>query len=350
MRCEPSLLWSFSWSVRSTSSTAQTCISEILRRSPGKWLPHWLLTWNSVRLEHFASAGGFGKITICPMQISPQTVFALVSWHLRLSAVWPELRSEMKVSSPTRATTGSQPDVAADEDLTAHAGVPPESPQGMLAMIAPGVWSITRMTSRTSPTLWWTQVGTRWCSSSAGRSQSTSTFWRPESRSRHSRFFRHRMLLVTDNMVTACILENSRSRIPSLNALCKRAFAYQAAVQIQVRLRYLETDRNPADGPPRLMPIGWHEGDLKDEVPACATGGRPHRTCSIEARPLAPMHSGAVGPTSYPRLKRKLSGVIAQADLGSNASFRGLSPKQTSDIDSEFAAAPRGIPERRVAH
>ena len=89
---------------------------------------------------------------------------------------------------------------------------------------------------------------------------------------RDSRFFRRRMLLVTDNMVTACILEKGRSRIPSLNALCKRAFAYQAAMEIQVRVRYLETDRNPADGPSRLMPIGWHEGDAPG--PADASAGR----------------------------------------------------------------------------
>ena len=84
---------------------------------------------------------------------------------------------------------------------------------------------------------------------------------------RDARFFRRRMRLVTDNMLTACILEKGRSRIPSLNALCKRAYAYQAAVQVQVRVRYLETDRNPADGPSRLMPIGWHELDRSRPAP-----------------------------------------------------------------------------------
>ena len=75
---------------------------------------------------------------------------------------------------------------------------------------------------------------------------------------RDSRFLGKRLLLLSDNMVAVCLLEKGRSRIRSLNRFCRKAAGYVLATGIDIRIRYLETDRNPADGPSRMQKIGWH--------------------------------------------------------------------------------------------
>ena len=58
-------------------------------------------------------------------------------------------------------------------------------------------------------------------------------------------------LSLTDNLVSALVFEKGRSSAGSLNALCKRAAAYQLGGEIQWRLRHIRSEDNTADAPSR---------------------------------------------------------------------------------------------------
>ena len=122
---------------------------------------------------------------------------------------------------------------------------------------------------------------------------------------------RKKWLLFTDNLVTACMLEKGRSPSYSLNAICRRACAYQLACGSIARFRYLETERNPADEGSR-RPIGptgrpvaapprriVQLADFLPETPELATGPRPRvlRLAELLPEPPAPLPGG--GGFSY---------------------------------------------------
>ena len=75
---------------------------------------------------------------------------------------------------------------------------------------------------------------------------------------RDPRFVERRMLLLHDNMVTVLVQEKGQSRVCSLNRLCQTAAAYILAASVDVRVRHVETDKSPADGPSRKQLTGWH--------------------------------------------------------------------------------------------
>ena len=58
---------------------------------------------------------------------------------------------------------------------------------------------------------------------------------------------RRRILVLSDNMLSCLVIDKGRSRSFALNSIARRAGAYQLLVGTAVRVRYLETDRNPAD-------------------------------------------------------------------------------------------------------
>ena len=74
-----------------------------------------------------------------------------------------------------------------------------------------------------------------------------------------------KILVFTDNLVSALVLEKGRSRAKGLNSLARRVCAYCLAHGLRVRYRYLETGRNPADegsrrlehpkAAPRVLPL-----------------------------------------------------------------------------------------------
>ena len=110
---------------------------------------------------------------------------------------------------------------------------------------------------------------------------------------RDSRHLGKRLLVLSDNMVAVCLLEKGRSRIRGLNRLCRKAAGYLLATGMGLRIRYLETDRNPADGPSRMQAIGWHPPlasahevmDSRDEFAFANKAGnffvRPHPSVSV---------------------------------------------------------------------
>ncbi|CAE8638853.1 unnamed protein product, partial [Polarella glacialis] len=61
----------------------------------------------------------------------------------------------------------------------------------------------------------------------------------------------HRVLLLSDNLVSVLALEKGRSSSYSLNLLCRRAAAYSIGGRISFRFRHIGTDRNVADAPSR---------------------------------------------------------------------------------------------------
>eukprot|EP00972_Heterocapsa_arctica_P066427 9803536-Heterocapsa_arctica.AAC.1 len=69
-------------------------------------------------------------------------------------------------------------------------------------------------------------------------------------------------LTLTDNMSCLGAFEKGRSASYGLNNLCRRLCAYKVAGQIQVRGRYIETDRNVADAGSRLKDEGKIGGNL----------------------------------------------------------------------------------------
>lgn len=58
-------------------------------------------------------------------------------------------------------------------------------------------------------------------------------------------------MTLCDNMTTILAYEKGRSSSGGINALCRRAAAYQIASSIQWRLKHIETHRNVADKPSR---------------------------------------------------------------------------------------------------
>ncbi|CAE8642006.1 unnamed protein product [Polarella glacialis] len=64
----------------------------------------------------------------------------------------------------------------------------------------------------------------------------------------------HRVLLLSDNLVSVLALEKGRSSSYSLNLLCRRAAAYSIGGRISFRFRHIGTDRNVADAPSRCIP------------------------------------------------------------------------------------------------
>ncbi|CAE8674891.1 unnamed protein product [Polarella glacialis] len=64
----------------------------------------------------------------------------------------------------------------------------------------------------------------------------------------------HRVLLLSDNLVSVLALETGRSSSYSLNLLCRRAAAYSIGGRISFRFRHIGTDRNVADAPSRCIP------------------------------------------------------------------------------------------------
>ena len=129
---------------------------------------------------------------------------------------------------------------------------------------------------------------------------------------RDSRFFGRRLLVLSDNMVAVLLLEKGRSRVRGLNALCRKAAAYLLATGMHLRVRYLETDRNPADGPSRMQAIGWHPGMASQSNGGSgAQGGPADWPCShTAAQPIIPRRKISLFDALCPRRELRLAEVL----------------------------------------
>ena len=58
--------------------------------------------------------------------------------------------------------------------------------------------------------------------------------------------FNRRTLGISDSLVSICAYAKGQAS-NALNTLCRRAAALRLGGQVQWRLRYVETDRNPSD-------------------------------------------------------------------------------------------------------
>ena len=63
--------------------------------------------------------------------------------------------------------------------------------------------------------------------------------------------FGQRVLLLCDNLSATHALNKGRATDGALLGLCRRSCAIQLATRMRVRWRYVESHRNPADGPSR---------------------------------------------------------------------------------------------------
>ncbi|CAK0906294.1 unnamed protein product, partial [Prorocentrum cordatum] len=97
-----------------------------------------------------------------------------------------------------------------------------------------------------------------------------------------------RLLTLSDNLVSAVVFDRGRSSSWALNALCRRAAAYQIAGCVAWRVRHIRADRNHAD-----------EGSRRPRaprvlVPTRLEGGAPVAPQRTGGRRLgAPRHHGA---------------------------------------------------------
>ena len=71
---------------------------------------------------------------------------------------------------------------------------------------------------------------------------------------RSVRNFRCRCSVLCDSQVTIGAFEKSRSsRSKALMALCRRGLAYRVGCRLQLRFRYVESERNALDAPSRIF-------------------------------------------------------------------------------------------------
>ncbi|CAE8717298.1 unnamed protein product, partial [Polarella glacialis] len=116
----------------------------------------------------------------------------------------------------------------------------------------------------------------------------------------------HRVLLLSDNLVSVLALEKGRSSSYPLNLLCRRAAAYSIGGRISFRYRHIGTERNVADEPSRWFdppgskhsrldsPSAGTLGFSRSEVP----GGKPvvkerRGVSRKKAAPIKPAKSAA---------------------------------------------------------
>ncbi|CAE8715533.1 unnamed protein product [Polarella glacialis] len=89
----------------------------------------------------------------------------------------------------------------------------------------------------------------------------------------------HRVLLLSDNLVSVLALEKGRSSSYSLNLLCRRAAAYSIGGRISFRFRHIGTDRNVADAPSR-----WFDPPGSKHSRQCSNSPRTAGTPSLGPR------------------------------------------------------------------
>ncbi|CAE8612690.1 unnamed protein product, partial [Polarella glacialis] len=106
----------------------------------------------------------------------------------------------------------------------------------------------------------------------------------------------HRVLLLSDNLVSVLALEKGRSSSYSLNLLCRRAAAYSIGGRISFRFRHIGTDRNVADAPSRWFdpPGSKHSRQCSNSPrtvgtpplgPRCRFGGRDPKAAPTSQQP-----------------------------------------------------------------
>ena len=69
-------------------------------------------------------------------------------------------------------------------------------------------------------------------------------------------FWRRKVLLATDSKVALGAVWKGRSSAPPLLRQCRIMRGVSLALQIRVVARWLESERNNADGPSRLLGVG----------------------------------------------------------------------------------------------
>ena len=67
-----------------------------------------------------------------------------------------------------------------------------------------------------------------------------------------------RVLSIGDNLVSICAFEKGRSKVWGLNAVARRAAAYQIGCRISWRQRHISSERCVADAGSRLQDAGFH--------------------------------------------------------------------------------------------
>ena len=173
---------------------------------------------------------------------------------------------------------------------------------------------------------------------------------------RDSRHLGKRLLVLSDNMVAVCLLEKGRSRIRGLNRLCRKAAAYLLATGMDLRMRYLETDRNPADGPSRMQPIGWHPDaaaprevmDSRDEFAYANKAGnyfvRAHPSVDV-VQAVAEVRVISLFDTIFPKKYIALSDHLPlEEPIAVVAAEPKLAFGQQAEADYHLFRPPPGLP------
>ncbi|CAE8600432.1 unnamed protein product, partial [Polarella glacialis] len=122
----------------------------------------------------------------------------------------------------------------------------------------------------------------------------------------------HRVLLLSDNLVSVLALEKGRSSSYSLNLLCRRAAAYSIGGRIGFRFRHIGTDRNVADAPSR-----WFDPPGSKHSRQCSSPPRTSGTPPLGPRSRFGGKDPKAAPTSQqPKYFLELfsgSGVLTTA-------------------------------------
>eukprot|EP00438_Fugacium_kawagutii_P016242 Skav225368 [mRNA] locus=scaffold476:95907:101244:- [translate_table: standard] len=106
-----------------------------------------------------------------------------------------------------------------------------------------------------------------------------------------------RCLILSDSMVSILAFSKGRSSSNGINKLCRRAAAYLVCGSIDIHLRHIPTDRNPADAPSRQ-----HGPDFVKPtapvIPTCTDSGADSKESGSCRRPV-PLGSDKAGRPGF---------------------------------------------------